>query len=82
MKFYRGQGCSECNYIGYKGRMGLHEIMTLSSQSQEKIFKEKLSDQEIEKIAIEDGMITMLQDGILKALQGLTTIEEVIKNTK
>ena len=56
--------------------------MTLSPASQEKIFKENLSDQEIENIAIEDGMITMLQDGILKALQGLTTIEEVIKNTK
>ncbi len=81
-KFYRGKGCDKCNHIGYRGRIGLYEIMTLSPASQEKIFKENLSDQEIENIAIEDGMITMLQDGILKALQGLTTIEEVIKNTK
>ncbi len=81
-KFYRGRGCEKCNGIGYKGRLGLYEIMSITPENQKIIFEQSLSDKEIEKLAIDDGMITMVQDGILKALAGLTTIEEIIKTTK
>lgn len=81
-KFYKGRGCEKCNNIGYKGRLGLYEIMEISPRIQKMMLNEDVSDKEIEIAAIEDGMINMLQDGILKALQGLTTIEEVLKTTK
>jgi len=81
-KFYRGKGCDKCNGIGYKGRLGLYEIMSITPENQKILFEQNLSDKEIERLAVEDGMITMTQDGILKALNGLTTIEEVIKTTK
>jgi len=81
-KFYKGKGCEKCNGIGYKGRLGLYEIMSITPENQKIIFEQSLSDKEIEKLAVNDGMITMVQDGILKALAGLTTIEEVIKTTK
>ncbi len=82
IKFFKGKGCEKCNNIGYKGRVGLYEIMNINENIQDAMIKQNLSDQEIEKIAIENGMITMLQDGVLKALQGLTSIDEVLKITK
>jgi type II secretory ATPase GspE/PulE/Tfp pilus assembly ATPase PilB-like protein len=82
LKFYRSKGCPECNNIGYKGQLGLYEILEMSPAISKAIMNETISDQEIEKIAVEDGMITMLQDGILKALAGLTSIEEVFRATK
>lgn len=82
LKFYHSKGCSECNNIGYRGQLGLYEILEMSPAISKAIMNETISDQEIEKIAMEDGMITMLQDGILKALAGLTSIEEVFRATK
>ena len=61
---------------GYKGRVGLYEVMDVSEQIQELIVKHATSA-EIQNLAIKQGMITMRQDGYLKALQGLTTLEEV-----
>ena len=75
---YRGAGCSQCNHTGYRGRMAIHEVMTVSARVREAINKCSSSD-EISRIAAAEGMVTMRQDGIHKALNGLTTIEEVMR---
>lgn len=75
---YRGTGCSQCNHTGYRGRMAIQEVMIVSSKVREAINKRASSD-EIARVAIDEGMMTMRQDGIQKALQGLTTVEEVMR---
>ena len=80
-KFYHGKGCKVCNSSGYKGRVGLFEILVVSEKIKELILK-KESSYKIEEQAISEGMITMLHDGLLKVLDGLTTIEEVWRTTK
>lgn len=82
IKFYKGKGCDKCKNIGYKGRLGLYEILNITPDIQKMIIDQKVSDYEIEKVAIENGMTTILQDGILKALIGLTTIDEVFRTAK
>lgn len=77
-KFYRGAGCEECNHKGYHGRVGLFEVMTVTSKIRE-IIARNATSREIEKIAVAEGMITMLQDGLDKVSSGLTTIEEVVR---
>ncbi len=81
-KFYKGSGCSECNSLGYKGRLGLYEVMEISPDLKKAIQAEEIIDYEIEQLAINNGAITMLQDGIIKALKGLTTLEEVFRVLK
>ncbi len=78
-KFYTGVGCSACNQIGYKGRLGIYEIFVMNKQIEEIVLSGQVSEYEIERIAIENGMITMVQDGILKALDGITSIDEVFR---
>jgi len=79
LKFYKGAGCEKCGGLGYKGRVGLYELLTMNPEIEKMILDEKVSEYEIEKIAIENGMITMVQDGLLKALDGLTSVEEVFR---
>ncbi len=82
LEFTKAKGCLKCNNIGYKGRVGLYEIMKIDSDIQKLIINKDSSDQEIENLAIEKGMISVFQDGILKALQGEVNIEEVLKINK
>jgi type II secretory ATPase GspE/PulE/Tfp pilus assembly ATPase PilB-like protein len=77
--FYHGKGCSECNN-GYSGRLGIFEVLQMSSRVEELAVK-KAPTSEIKKAAIADGMITMIQDGLLKALKGITTVDEVMRVT-
>ncbi|MFA5109486.1 MAG: GspE/PulE family protein [Patescibacteria group bacterium] len=77
--FYRAVGCNKCGQIGYKGRLGLYEGITMTPEIQKLIQKEHVTDSEIEAAAIKNGLITILQDGILKALNGETSLEEVFK---
>ena len=72
---YKGEGCSEC-IDGYKGRIGIYEIFEMNPQIEQLLLKEATSSA-IQIQAQKDGMITMQQDGIFKALAGITTIEEV-----
>jgi len=79
MKFYRGQGCDECNHIGLKGRIGIYEIFTLNAQIEAEILSGKTSEYKIAELAHDGGMISMAQDGILKALDGITTVDEIFR---
>lgn len=76
--FFKAQGCSKCGNNGYLGRVGIFEVLTINEKIANLILTRPDSDT-IEKQAIENGMITMKQDGYLKVLQGVTTIEEVLR---
>jgi general secretion pathway protein E len=75
---FRGRGCSQCNDTGYMGRIGIFEVMKFNEKIGKLVMEHK-SASNIEEVAIADGMITMLQDGFMKALEGVTTIEEVLR---
>lgn len=81
MKFYEGKGCSECNNTGYKGRVGLYEVLRLDNTIRKAIF-DGLSAIEIQNLALKGGMLTLEQAGILKALEGVTSVDEVYRVAK
>jgi len=78
---YRAKGCSHCNNTGYSGRIGIFEVLKVSEKVAQLIMEHR-SAGEIEKRAIEEGMLTMAQDGFMKALEGKTTLEEVMRVQK
>ena len=80
-KFYKGKGCERCNGEGYKGRLGIYETLEMSSAIQKMVSDNSTAD-EIEKKSKEEGMLTMLEDGIIKSLRGITTIDEILRVTK
>lgn len=75
---YRPRGCKKCNKTGYKGRLGLYEVM-LVSEKIERLTVEQATAEEIKKAAITEGMKTLLDDGFAKVKLGLTSIEEVMR---
>lgn len=75
---YKAVGCKRCNDIGYKGRMGIHEVMTVTEDI-ERACVNHASGDEIKRIAIAGGMRTLRDDGFAKALSGVTSIEEVLR---
>lgn len=81
MTFYVGKGCDQCNQTGYHGRIGIYEVLKLDNSIRKAIF-DQLSTLEIQKIALEKGMLTLEQAGILKALQGETSLDEVYRVSK
>jgi type IV pilus assembly protein PilB len=80
LKTYKGKGCSTCNNTGYKGRIGLYEVMEVSDEIRELILI-GASALELRKKAIDDGMITLRESGLHKIRNGLTTLEEVVRET-
>ena len=70
---YRPKGCSKCRNLGYKGRIGVYEVLTLNDEI-EKLILDMGSESDITKAALENGMITMAQDGILKSIEWITSI--------
>lgn len=80
--FYKGGGCESCHGIGYKGRVGIYEILVITKQIEEMILQGQVSENIIEKSAVDSGMVTMVQDGILKSLEGVTSVEEVFRVTE
>jgi type IV pilus assembly protein PilB len=76
--FMKGKGCTHCQRSGYRGRLGIFEMMRMSPKVRELAF-EGAATQEIRKVAISEGMTTLYQDGIRKVLGGITTIEEVFR---
>lgn len=79
MKFWKGQGCEKCHGIGLKGRVGIYEVVAMTPAIENLILSGQVSEYQMEDIAREQGTIMMGQDGLLKALDGLTTVEEVLK---
>jgi type II secretory ATPase GspE/PulE/Tfp pilus assembly ATPase PilB-like protein len=79
LKFYQGEGCKQCQGLGYKGRTGIYEVFLVDSKIEKAILEEKISIQRIKELTQEQGMITMVQDGVLKALEGITSLEEVFR---
>lgn len=78
LKLYKGRGCNECNNTGYVGRIGIFEVMVVS-ESIVKLILERATLQRIEETSMNEGMITMKQDGYMKVLEGITTLEEVLR---
>jgi len=80
--FYKGKGCDACHASGYKGRIGIFEIFTITPDIEKMILAGTVSENDIKVAAQKAGMLTMVQDGILKAADGLTTVEEVFRVTE
>jgi type II secretory ATPase GspE/PulE/Tfp pilus assembly ATPase PilB-like protein len=80
ISFYKGRGCPDCNNTGYRGRVGLYEVMTISPEIREMIMQMASSDAYRIK-AVEQGMQTLRMDALDKVKQGLTTVEEMVRET-
>jgi type IV pilus assembly protein PilB len=80
-RLWRGAGCSACNQTGYKGRVGIYELMILDDRFHDPILR-RAGAPEFLRLAQERGMKTMFEDGIIKASQGVTTIEELLRVTR
>jgi type IV pilus assembly protein PilB len=78
LKFYRGKGCDKCGSTGYRGRIGIYELMRMTPEMAPLIM-ERADSGSIQRAARAQGMRTMLEDGIRKALRGTTTLEEVAR---
>lgn len=79
ISFFIGAGCIECNNTGFSGRIGIHEVLTISPRIREAILLRD-SPTTIKNIALEEGMTTMFEDGLLKAENGETTLAEVFRS--
>jgi type IV pilus assembly protein PilB len=80
IKTYKGKGCATCNNTGYKGRIGLYEVMEITDELRELILI-GASALELRKKAIDDGMISLRESGLQKIRAGVTTLEEVVRET-
>jgi type IV pilus assembly protein PilB len=80
LTFYKGEGCDACGGSGYKGRCGFYEVMMMSTPLRKAIMDEKGTD-ELRELARSEGMLTLREDGLKKVERGITTMEEVIKET-
>jgi type IV pilus assembly protein PilB len=78
LSLYKGKGCEKCNDTGYVGRIGIYEVLPVTEKIS-RLILERSPSLKIEKQAREEGMVTMTQDGYLKAVEGITTIEEVLR---
>jgi type IV pilus assembly protein PilB len=78
--FFKGTGCDTCNGTGYKGRQGIYEVMLLTSLLRRAILRGS-STEELREAAVSEGMLTLRMDGLVKVKKGVTTLEEVVKET-
>ncbi len=78
MKFYKGKGCAHCGNTGYHGRLSVSEVMTITNELKEKIFEGK-KHLTLEDIRESQQFVSVKQDGILKVIQGITTMEEILR---
>jgi type IV pilus assembly protein PilB len=79
-KFAFGKGCADCHYTGYRGRTGIYEIMTVSERIRQLIM-DNVPTSRIRDAALEEGMTTLRESGLLAIYDGITTIEEVVRET-
>jgi type II secretory ATPase GspE/PulE/Tfp pilus assembly ATPase PilB-like protein len=80
-QFYRGKGCPKCMDTGYKGRIGIYELMIPGEDIHNAIMAKSSTD-EIRRLALKSGMISLKEDGIEKIKSGVTTVEEVLRVTE
>ena len=80
MKLFKGRGCQTCNGTGYKGRVGLYEVMEITEGIRDLIMVGATAV-ELKKRALEDGMLTLRMSGLEKIKVGITTVEEVLRET-
>ena len=81
VRFYKGSGCKICNYTGYSGRTGIFEVLEVTKEMRPLIVQ-KISADIIDEEAKKLGMTSMMQDGMVKVFQGITTVDEVIRAVK
>lgn len=79
LKFYKGKGCEKCAGLGYKGQIGIFEIFQVTDEIRDMILADNVSEHKMKEMAVKNGMITMVQDGILKAIRGVTSLDEVFR---
>ncbi len=79
-KIFKGKGCTTCSGSGYKGRLGVFEMME-ASQAVKEAITAQVAESQLRKIAIKEGMVTLRMDALSKAQKGMTTLEEVLKKT-
>ncbi len=79
-KFYQGKGCNTCSETGYSGRCAIYEVLSISPRI-EKLILERADEPEIQAVAIEEGMMTLFHDALIKAVNGQTSIAEVLRVT-
>jgi type IV pilus assembly protein PilB len=80
VKITKGRGCDKCSGSGYKGRVGLYEVLEINDELRELILV-GASALELKKKAMENGMITLRRSGLIKVSEGLTTLEEIMRET-
>lgn len=79
LRFFEGGGCEACQGIGYKGRIGIYEVLIMNQEIEKLILAGEASEYSLRDNARKNGIITMAQDGLLKALDGITSVEEVFR---
>lgn len=79
IKFFKGKGCETCQGLGFKGRIGIYEIMVMDQEIEKLVLSGKVSEYDMREVGARKGMISMVQDGVLKALDGITSIDEVFR---
>ena len=81
LKFLEGKGCDKCHNLGYKGRIGIYEIFTKNQEIEALTLAGNVSEYQMKDITHRAGMLNMAQDGILKAVEGVTSVAEVLRVT-
>lgn len=81
ISIFKGKGCDKCGNTGYKGRLGIFEVLEMSNKIGE-LTLESASSNQIEEVAINEGMLTLMQDGYLRVVEGVTTLSEVMRVAK
>lgn len=81
LDFYRGKGCPKCLNTGYKGRIGIYELLVPDDKIRNAIIS-KAPAEDIKKLAVSSGMVTLMEDGIEKVKEGITTVEEILRVTR
>jgi type II secretory ATPase GspE/PulE/Tfp pilus assembly ATPase PilB-like protein len=80
LEFYKAQGCKQCNMLGYKGRIGCYEVLEMNDPIRSLLASPNISLVDVRRTARASGMVSMFQDGLLKALQGTTDLAELSRN--
>lgn len=78
LQFYTADGCPECNGLGYKGRIGVYEVMSITLGLRNLLSEKYPSIQDVRAVATEEGMVSMFQDGLIKCLEGVTDLKELM----